>query len=620
MDNPEPRHAPRPVAGEAGPEAKDLGAQLLLDGLIQPHDMMQAAALLQNKEAGLCDILLAHGMIGAEDLLQAQSRLWSTEVLHPDPSQIDARLVDRLGAARCVTDRLLPYRQFGGATIVVTDRPVQFAHHRDMLTELFGPVLMAIAPSAALDAAILAVRGTQLRHLAETRVPLAESCRSWAIAGFGPLMSFVLLGGAAIFLALPALVVQFLTGWALITLLATTGLKLAAMIAARRPAPPPLPKTSAPRPVVSIMVALFREPDIATRLVRRLGRLQYPRELLDVLLVVEEEDRATLRALTQAHLPPWIRVVVVPDGPLKTKPRALNYALTHCRGTIIGVYDAEDAPDPDQIDIVVQRFGAAPPEVACLQGILDFYNPRSNWLSRCFTMEYAAWFRLMLPGLARMGLPVPLGGTTLFFRRPALEQLGGWDAHNVTEDADLGLRLARHGYRTELIETVTEEEANCRTLPWIRQRSRWLKGYMMTWAVHMRAPRLLYRQLGAWKFFGVQVLFLGTLSQFLLAPLIWVFWAVPFNMLPSVSAALPSLVKWLCLGVFLLAEAVNLTAAILATRQTRHRWLWLWAPMLHLYFPLGALASYKAALELVTRPFYWDKTSHGHYAASAKVN
>jgi len=136
----------------------------------------------------------------------------------------------------------------------------------------------------------------------------------------------------------------------------------------------------------------------------------------------------------------------------------------------------EDDPDPDQVEIMVRRFDEVGPDVACLQGILDYHHSRHNWLARCFTIEYAAWFRAQLPGVARLGLVVPLGGTTLFFRREALEELGGWDAHNVTEDADLGLRLARAGYRTELVATVTHEEPNARPLKWIRQRSRWLKG------------------------------------------------------------------------------------------------------------------------------------------------
>jgi glycosyltransferase XagB len=268
-----------------------------------------------------------------------------------------------------------------------------------------------------------------------------------------------------------------------------------------------------------------------------------------------------------------MRQILVPPGTVRTKPRALNYALDFCRGSIVGVYDAEDAPAPDQLRRVVRRFRESPPEVACLQGVLDFYNARTNWLSRCFTIDYATWFRIVLPGIARLGFVIPLGGTTLFFRRAALERLGGWDAHNVTEDADLGLRLARHGYRCELIDSVTEEEANCRAIPWIRQRSRWLKGYALTWISHMRRPGLLLRDLGLWKFMGVQILFLGTLSTFLLAPLVWSFWLLPFGLPHPLAGIVP---WWLFVALgsaFLLTELVNIAASAVAVSSAKHRWL-----------------------------------------------
>src|SRR5690606_9418328 len=255
-----------------------------------------------------------------------------------------------------------------------------------------------------------------------------------------------------------------------------------------------------------------------------------------------------------SELPEWMRVITVPRGTVKTKPRALNHALVYARGAIVGVYDAEDAPDPDQLMKVVSQFQRSGPEVACLQGVLDYYNPHTNWLSRCFTIEYATWFRLILPGIARLGLSVPLGGTTLFFRRSVLEELGGWDAHNVTEDADLGIRLARRGYRTELLDTVTGEEANCRAIPWIKQRSRWIKGYMMTWAVHMRQPALLWRQLGPRRFAGFQVMFLGSILQSLLAPLMWSFWILPFGLWHPLAAAMTRGELMFMVTLFLLSE------------------------------------------------------------------
>jgi cellulose synthase/poly-beta-1,6-N-acetylglucosamine synthase-like glycosyltransferase len=262
---------------------------------------------------------------------------------------------------------------------------------------------------------------------------------------------------------------------------------------------------------------------------------------------------------------------------------------------------------------VVTQFYQTSPKVVCLQGSLDFYNPRSNWLARCFTIEYAAWFRIYLPGIERLGLAVPLGGTTLFFRRAALEQLGGWDAQNVTEDADLGLRLARHGYRTETLSSSTFEEANCRPLPWVKQRSRWIKGYMMTWITHMRDPRLLWRQLGPRRFIGMQVQFLGAVLQSLLAPLVWSLWLGTIGIPHPVTQALP-LGMFVTLYTSLAAIGLLNTACdIAALRRTRHRLHWLWALTMPAYHPLATLAAYKALWELLTKPFYWDKTSHGHF-------
>jgi cellulose synthase/poly-beta-1,6-N-acetylglucosamine synthase-like glycosyltransferase len=599
---------------------RSFAARLLAEGLVAPHAMVQAAALHRRHGGRLSDILLAQGDVDEALLYAAMARHWGVRRGDPQAVPPDPRLIDTLGATACLREGLLPWRQVAGETVVLSAHPEDFARQAERLGQVFGSVRLALAPARAIEAAVLSVRGPRLARAAEARVPEAESCRDFAR---GALPLWLALGCAVLLLALwlsPFGLLAALTGWAILTLLAATLLKVAAIAVALRRVPPEGPAPIIARlPVVSVMVALYREASIAPRLVRRLERLDYPRELLDVVLVVEEEDRITRDALARAGLPPWMRVAVVPRGPVKTKPRALNFALDLCRGSIIGVYDAEDAPEPDQIRKVVARFHARDSKVACLQGVLDFYNPRSNWLARCFTMEYASWFRVILPGLARLGLPVPLGGTTLFFRRAALERLGAWDAHNVTEDADLGMRLARHGMRTELIDTVTEEEANCRAYPWVKQRSRWIKGYMMTWLVHMRDPALLWRQLGPRQFLGFQVLFLGTLTQFLLAPLLWSFWLATLGLPHPVADAMPPGLFLAVLWLFILTEAVNLAAGWLGLRATRHRMQPLWLLSLHVYFPLATLASYKAAWELVRKPFYWDKTSHGHFDAAAEA-
>lgn len=522
----------------------------------------------------------------------------------------DPRLIDRLGPLCCAETGLLPWRQAGGVTVIAAAQADVYRRHAPMLGELFGPVVMVLAPEAAIRAALVALRGAALVKAAETRAPAPLSCRHWKAEAGGRRLLLLAIVLAVVWLA-PQPVVTGLLVWTLLTLALGTGLKAAAVLAALRPAPPEGPPPVIARlPCVSILVPLLHETGIAAKLVGRLARLDYPSGLLDIVLVVEEGDRTTAETLAAARLPPTMRVVTVPGGPLKTKPRALNFALPFCRGEFIGVYDAEDAPAPDQIRRIVTRFHQRGEQVACLQGRLDFYNARSNAMSRCFAVEYATWFRLVLPGLARLGLPIPLGGTTLFFRRAALEAVGGWDAHNVTEDADLGLRLARLGYRAELIDTDTLEEATCHPRGWVRQRSRWIKGYMVTWIVHSRRPLRLWRDLGTWRTAGVQVLFLGAISQALLAPLLWACWLMTLG-LPNPLAGMPAPVPQAAIGLFLLAETVNLAAAMIACRAPQHRHLRRWVPALWLYFPLASLAALKALWDLAGRPFHWDKTPHG---------
>jgi cellulose synthase/poly-beta-1,6-N-acetylglucosamine synthase-like glycosyltransferase len=596
------------------PRRRTVAAELLRSGAVSADDMLRLLARPGREAGRLPDRLRACGLLVETDLLRAEARSWGIRLLDLAKAPPDPRLIDALGATACLRYGLVPWRRAGAVTVVALSRPEEFSRLRPMLEARLGPVCAALAPLRAITAAVHSFRGPALARAAETRVPAWESCRDWPRPATNPGVLAVLALLLALAVWSPLALGLAILALALLSLALNVGLKFAAMLAALR-APPPLPVPSSDTldPTVTIIVALHRESDIAARLVRRLARLDYPEALLDVILAVEASDQLTLDALALADLPRWMRIVIVPAGQIRTKPRALNHALDLARGAIIGVYDAEDAPEPDQIRKVVAQFQRSGPEIGCLQGMLDYYNPRTNWLSRCFTIEYAGWFRLILPGIARLGLVVPLGGTTLFFRRDVLERLGGWDAHNVTEDADLGVRLARHGYRTALIDTVTGEEANCRALPWIKQRSRWIKGYMMTWAVHMRQPRLLWRQLGPRAFLGFQIMFFGSIAQVLLAPLLWSFMLVPLGLDHPLSAVLPAGLFWAMMTVFLLSEVANLAIGIVGLGRTGHRLSPWWVPTMKLYFPLATVAAYKALIELATRPFYWDKTAHGMF-------
>jgi glycosyltransferase XagB len=597
---------------------RQIAAALLRSGKVSSDEMVHALAHRGREAARLPEVLRARGLVDDQDLLEAEAKSWGLRPVRITELAPDPRLVDSLGAEVCLRLGLVPWRRVGDVTVVALSRPETFGRLRPLLEERLGPVCVGLAPASEIIGAIHALRGDELARAAEHRVPAGESCRDWPRLDRAPKTMACLVLFVILLLVAPVGTGVALLAFSLLSLLALVALKFAATIAALTQQPlSPATGAAIDDPTVTIIVALYRESDIAGRLVRRLARLDYPEHLLDVILAVEAGDQMTREALDASELPAWMRIIVVPEGEVKTKPRALNHALDHAWGSIIGIYDAEDAPEPDQIRKVVARFHVAAPDVACLQGVLDYYNPRTNWLSRCFTIEYAGWFRLILPGIARLGLVVPLGGTTLFFRRHVLEALGGWDAHNVTEDADLGVRLARHGYRTELVDTVTGEEANCRTIPWIKQRSRWIKGYLMTWAVHMRDPGLLYRQLGLRAFLGFQIMFLGTITQFLLAPLMWTLLLVPFGFDHPLLSVLPPAAFWAMMAAFLLSEAASLAVGIVGIRRTEHRLSFWWVLTMKLYFPLATVAAYKAVVELVTRPFYWDKTTHGLFDQAA---
>ncbi len=603
-------------------QAKPLGQILTEIGELSPGDLIKAVALSAREDASFGDILVMNDMVTDAGLCRGLAVQFGCEVADFQSIPPDARIIDRFGPDRCLREGIVPWKRVGGATVIASSRPQDFGRLRASLPEGLGHFMLAVAPEKQIQEALLRTRQRRLANRAETRVAARESCRDWRTWAMARLAfsAIIILASGLVWSAQTTFLILSL--WAVMVLVMNTTLKAAAAVAKVRAARHAKPVFVSWRqrglarrlPTVSIMVPLFREREIAGRLVMRLARLSYPKELLDICLVVEEDDTVTQAALNAANLPRWMRQIIVPRGLLKTKPRALNYALDFCRGSIVGVYDAEDAPEADQIHKIVRRFHDSGPDLACVQGMLDFYNPRANWLSRCFTIEYATWFRVVLPGLEKLNFVIPLGGTTLFFRRDVLEELGGWDAHNVTEDADLGVRLARHGYRTELIESVTEEEANCRFWPWIKQRSRWIKGYAITWAVHMRSPRQLLAELGLRRFLGVQLLFLGTLSQFMLAPVLWTFWAFPLGLPHPLDGMLSGLGIAALTLVFLTAEAVSLGIGIFAIASTRHRGLWPWVPSMHLYFPLAAIAAYKGIWELIARPFYWDKTAHGHTA------
>ncbi len=367
-------------------------------------------------------------------------------------------------------------------------------------------------------------------------------------------------------------------------------------------------------PVYSILVPVFHEAAVVASIMRSFLRLDYPREKLDVLILLEEDDVETIQAARAAEPPRWMRLIIVPAGEPRTKPRACNVGLLLCRGEYVVIYDAEDRPEPDQLRKALVSFrhdSGRQGQLACVQASLNFYNPDYNLLTRMFAIEYAQWFDFMLVGLAGTRMPLPLGGTSNHFKRSALVEVGGWDPYNVTEDADLGIRLAASGYRVDVIDSTTWEEATPQLMPWIRQRTRWIKGYLVTAAVNLRRPARWLRHNGGRAAVTMAGLIVGTPANFLLYPVTLAFTLCAWLLGPLVQIRLPH--DLLVLGLtnlVVMNVLMIITSGIAAWR--RYNWrIGIFAIFLPVYWLLHAAAAWRAAYQLIFDPHRWEKTPHG---------
>ena len=368
-------------------------------------------------------------------------------------------------------------------------------------------------------------------------------------------------------------------------------------------------------PVYSVLVPMFREISVLPQAVAALSGLNYPVGKLDIKLILEENDMVMQRAVAAMTLPQHFQVLIVPSGRPQTKPRALNYALNFARGSLITIFDAEDIPEPMQLRIAAKQFANLPDTYACLQAELSYYNSNENWLTRQFAIEYATLFKLVLPALAANRMPMPLGGTSNHFRIDVLRSIGGWDPHNVTEDADLGFRLARVGYQSGILESVTYEEANTKLGNWLHQRARWFKGFLQTWLVHMRNPPQLIKEIGLSGFVILQACILGVVLSAAFYPL---FLCTSLYQLVSALFGIETdewlgatLAKALFMGLFFAGQGVMIFSAAEALRRKRlPQWSLALATM-PIYWLLASVAAWLAIWQLLVNPFHWNKTRHG---------
>nr|WP_249277024.1 glycosyltransferase [Rhodococcus sp. 06-621-2] len=370
--------------------------------------------------------------------------------------------------------------------------------------------------------------------------------------------------------------------------------------------------TDAELPLYTILVPAYDEPEVVGDLIAAMTALDYPPAKLQVLLLLEEDDEVTIAAAQAAGVSGIVDVVLVPASDPRTKPKACNYGLHFATGEIITIFDAEDLPEPLQLRRVVAAFAQLPDTVACVQAKLAFHNGTQNLLTGWFTADYALWFGYLLPGLMRSTSPIPLGGTSNHLRADIIAEVGAWDGFNVTEDADLGVRIAASGYSTAVLDSTTLEEANSDPINWIRQRSRWYKGYLQTWLVHMRRPRQTLRALGMVGTYRFTLLLAGTPITACINMIFWFTTAAWILGQPALVAALfPPYIYYFSLVSLIIGNVATVYMYLIASRESDNAYLLVPSLTMPLYWVMMSVAAIKGCWQLVRNPSYWEKTFHG---------
>lgn len=365
-------------------------------------------------------------------------------------------------------------------------------------------------------------------------------------------------------------------------------------------------------PIYTIHLPVFKESEVIQKLVWNLNSLDYPKEKLDAKLLIESDDEMTYNAIKNMKFPTNFEPIIVPYAQPKTKPKACNYGLYFSKGKFLTIYDAEDIPDSDQLKQTYTLFSKLPENYIAIQCALNYFNKSENFLTKMFTLEYSYWFDYMLPGLDGLKIPIPLGGTSNHFKFDKLMELGGWDGFNVTEDADLGLRCYAKDYKITVLNSTTYEEANNDFFNWIRQRSRWIKGYMQTYLVHMRNPYKLYKSIGARGFFGFQFFIGGTVFTFLTYPIL-LFFLIFYFIFKSkwIELFFPDWLIIISIINFTLGNLIMIYTNMIAIFKRRSYSLLIYALANPIYWLMHSISAYKGLNQLITKPFYWEKTNHG---------
>jgi cellulose synthase/poly-beta-1,6-N-acetylglucosamine synthase-like glycosyltransferase len=610
----EGRHVERP---------ERLGELLVADGLISKDDLDWALKVQAKTRSRLGSILVASGRIRRLDLARALARHWHAPFVDALSVEVDPALLEELSPERLAKQRWVPLRARVDGTIeVATSLEPTLERCQEIAEALKAPVALLVTSEwdidvllqrylsdEILDQASLGLWRRDARWSARTVASPAQKVVLLMVVG--ALVAGLILDTAACVAALAMCVaVAFLVSVAFKFATSMVGLRYEGTIVVSDEEAAAL--LDAELPTYSVLVPLYREAAVVPQLIANLAALDYPAEKLEILLLLEEDDEETRRAAIAAKPPETMTFLTVPKGVPQTKPKACNVGLFFAKGDLLVIYDAEDRPEPDQLRKAAAAFARGGDDLVCVQAALSYFNATENALTRMFTLEYSFWFDDMLPGLEALGLPIPLGGTSNHFRTNELRRLGGWDPFNVTEDADLGVRAAALGKRVGVLASTTYEEANNAYRNFVRQRSRWIKGYLQTSLVFLRHPIDLVRAIGWRQSLGFLLLITGTPLSFLAVPPLYSLLVVSLILPPArLAPYFPGWVLWASLADLLVGNALMVYVSMMGVFTRRLNRLAPWALLNPLYWLLHAAGAYKALFQLVFRPHYWEKTIHG---------
>jgi cellulose synthase/poly-beta-1,6-N-acetylglucosamine synthase-like glycosyltransferase len=601
----------------------EVGDILVRRGLLTAGNRDWALDVRDRTGSPLEAVLVASGLVRRKDLYPVLADIWGHPYLDLTEVPLDKTLLAGLDTGRLIRAGWVPVRRTDEGSILVASPRAPTAAWLAAITRALGePVELAITTDWDIRYALqLSLRDVVLDEaaLGLWRRSEAQSARR----SLYPRQQVALGMAAAVLLAAavthPLGTLQAASVVIGLAFLAGVAFKFVVCMAGASREQEEAVSDADVRalrdedlPSYTVLVPLFREANVIGELVANLAQLDYPAGKLDILLLLEENDTGTIEAVKAAGVPQTMTMILVPEGQPQTKPKACNVGLFFARGDYLVVYDAEDRPEPDQLKKAVVAFSRGDDRLVCVQAALNYWNVDENVLTRMFTLEYSFWFDYMLPGLDKLRLPIPLGGTSNHFRTDGLRRLGGWDPFNVTEDADLGIRAAALGYTVGVVNSTTFEEANRSAGNWIRQRSRWIKGYLQTVLVHTRHPVSLVRITGLRQVIGFLLLIAGTPVTFLLTlPLYAVFAASLIAPSPVYSELFPGWVLWLSLVNLIVGNALMIYVCMMGAFKRRRYRLVPWALLNPAYWILHSIASYKALWQLITRPHYWEKTTHG---------